>query len=122
MKVAIRADASELIGTGHLMRCLVLADALAAAGAETTFLWSPSSTPWRRMIEARGHRHVTLPVAVPAVECLSTDQRSDAAAVQDALSTGVDLLVVDHYGLDHRWEELARLRANQILAIDDLAN
>lgn len=122
MKVAIRADASELIGTGHLMRCLVLADSLAAAGAETTFLCSPSSTPWRRMIEARGHRHVTLPIAVPAAECLSTDQRSDAAAVQDALSAGVDLLVVDHYGLDHRWEQLARMRANQILAIDDLAN
>jgi UDP-2,4-diacetamido-2,4,6-trideoxy-beta-L-altropyranose hydrolase len=131
MKVAIRADASREIGTGHLMRCLTLADALAATGADAIFLCAPSSVPWYDVIEAHGHRHATLSAAAPAeasdassphAGLLPWSQESDAAAMLDALSTPVDWLIVDHYGLDHRWEQIVRRRSGRILAIDDLAD
>ena len=41
MKVAFRADASIEIGTGHVMRCLTLADRLRERGATTHFLCRP---------------------------------------------------------------------------------
>lgn len=38
MKVWIRADGNEQIGTGHVMRCLAIAEALEAAGVPVCFV------------------------------------------------------------------------------------
>ena len=34
----------------------------------------------------------------------------------------VDLLVIDHYGIDIKWEEKLRVKSNKIMVIDDLAD
>ena len=131
MKVAFRTDASTRMGTGHVMRCLVLAEALRARGAHAEFICR----------EHQGHLIATLrehafPVArLPAPSSAGDAGKENYAAwlgvspLEDAEQTmqalpvdDPDWIVVDHYGLDIEWETRVRARAGRMLVIDDLAD
>lgn len=132
MHIAFRTDASLHIGTGHVMRCLTLADALRERGAQSTFMCRPHAGHLLELIQQRGHTAKALALAddafgAPAkpshAKWLGTDWASDAAQTQQALSGQVvDWLVVDHYALDRRWEQAMRLHTRRTIAIDDLAD
>ena len=55
MNVCFRVDASKQIGSGHVVRCLTLADALRDRGAETTFVCRELEGNLLNLIRARGH-------------------------------------------------------------------
>lgn len=56
--IVIRADANEFIGTGHVMRCLSIADAFAVRNREVRFATSDHSAD--RMIHQRGYDTICL--------------------------------------------------------------
>ena len=130
-QVAIRTDAGQLIGGGHVMRCLTLADALAEHGAKVTFVTAAMPDPLARRIEGAGHGIARI-TAEPGLTREGADwhdpplndeaQRRDAEASMEAIGGTADWVVVDHYLLGRAWEEAARKAARQILVIDDLAN
>lgn len=137
MSVFIRVDAGEAIGGGHLMRCLTLADALAAKGQPVTFLMGPPGRPWLDRVRARGHRVDLLPqTGTPAkpggyadrapahAAWLATGWAADAAACAEVLrqAGGAELVILDHYGLDARWQAQVRPLARRLMVIDDLAD
>lgn len=137
MHVAFRADASLQIGTGHVMRCLTLADALRERGASCTFVCRPHPGHLLALIAQRGHQALALPGLQDGAQpnhngtayghWLGTDWATDAQDTQQALRTytggqPVDWLVVDHYALDARWEEALRPLPQRIMVIDDLAD
>lgn len=133
MKVALRTDASERIGTGHLMRCLTLADTLRSGGARTRFVCRPLPAGLAGLVTDRGHELAGLPAGEaaagsdgdpPHADWLGASQADDAQATLEALSgePAWDWLVVDHYALDARWESRLRGCTRRILAIDDLAD
>jgi UDP-2,4-diacetamido-2,4,6-trideoxy-beta-L-altropyranose hydrolase len=132
-RIAIRTDASLQIGTGHVMRCLTLADALRERGGRCTFICRPHSGHLMDMIAQSGHHPVALPNDgrtthhMPAdpvhAAWLGTDWQTDAQQTREALGAeGVDWLVVDHYALDHRWEQTLRPFCQNLMVIDDLAD
>lgn len=82
------------------MRCLALADGLARAGWHCRFRVAPGTLETVPALARSGHEVV-----------------SDSAPQQQ-----VQLLVVDHYGLDAAFETACRPWARHILAIDDLAD
>jgi len=134
-RVAIRVDASSRIGTGHVTRCLTLADTLVRRGATVEFVCRTMAGDLHDQIEGRGYRVRRLPAGTgaarsreertPHAAWLETDWRTDAAQTVDALAPADQLpawLVVDHYALDARWQRHLRPFVGRILAIDDLAD
>ena len=115
-RIVFRTDASLEIGSGHVMRCLTLADALSEKGAECWFICRAHPGHLAELIRTRGHHcHLLDTVAEP--EQGSVDISSPAHAswlgcsrMLDAAQTHVILaemcpawLIVDHYALDAHW-------------------
>lgn len=128
--VLIRADATPRMGGGHVMRCLTLADALAARGATVQFICAEILPTLARRVEASGHRlsriagDPALAVDNPGWDTrLLTDaaQRSDAEAALAAATHPPSWVIVDHYRLSAAWETRAAM-LGRVLVIDDLAN
>ena len=136
MRVVFRADASNTIGTGHVMRCLSLAEALRERGAKCAFVFRDHKGHLIEKIRQEDFECIALaksteirekddadePVLAHA-EWLGESWQSDAKQTIEALGAErVDWLVVDHYALDKRWEEILRPHAKNIMVIDDLAD
>jgi len=130
-RVLFRADASIDIGTGHVMRCLTLADALREQGVECAFICREHPGHLLEEIACRGHAPLALPPANGPLSqdgpdhahWLGTDWQTDAVQTL-GLARGLrpDWIVVDHYALDIHWQRAVRARAGRILVIDDLAD
>jgi UDP-2,4-diacetamido-2,4,6-trideoxy-beta-L-altropyranose hydrolase len=137
MQITFRTDASLQIGTGHVMRCLALAEALKAKGAQCLFICREHPGNLIEQINQRGFIVRALPVNSKEMvsdelnstahseydSWLGTDWKTDAA--QTKLSVGkkvYDWLIVDHYALDEKWEKALRSRCRRLMAIDDLAD
>lgn len=133
MQIFFRTDASVQIGTGHVMRCLTLADALRDAGAKCTFICRSHTGNLMDLIHQRGHTSIALATktAPPAdkqemlhhAAWLGSDWVSDASETAQRLGPQcADWLVVDHYALDERWETALRPHCKRLMVIDDLAD
>lgn len=133
MKVAFRVDASHDIGTGHVMRCLALAEQLQGSGGICRFVCRDFSGNMAEFVRERGFQCDLLPAACFATEAqvgheyahwLGGTQLEDAEQTRQVLCDGaVDWLIVDHYALDAAWERQIRGSVSvHLLAIDDLAN
>ncbi len=129
MRAAFRVDASASIGSGHLMRCLALAEALRRRDIFSTFLCRSFSGHAGNVILQHGFDLRLLPIGTqtaspppPHAAWLGASQEEDAAACVAQLPDGTDILVIDHYALDVRWETAMRPLSKVQLVIDDLAN
>lgn len=135
MKIAFRADASIQIGTGHVMRCLTLAEALKRQGHECLFICREHQGHLGELIAAKGFSLHLLPAGDEAehksaalnwnhhANWLGVTWQQDAEQTCFILSSQpVDWLVVDHYALDARWERQIAEYATRIMVIDDLAD
>lgn len=115
-RILFLANAGADVGGGHVMRCLTLAQALEAGGAECAFVDSPSAAP---ILSRYGSLDHTL-LAMARTDDLRglTKAASDFSKV---FKPGV--IVVDHYGADASHEkDLAAASGALIAVIDDLAN
>lgn len=127
ISVLIRVDSSVTIGSGHVTRCLVLAHQLTSNGCRVTFVCRRHAGNLLNVIADQGFD-------INELDLLEVQEDGYARWIgaswkQDALDVlnivkqvKADVVVVDHYGLDARWEHEVAKDGSIIVVIDDLAN
>lgn len=130
-----RADASLEIGTGHVMRCLTLADELKRQGHQCVFICREHEGHLGELVASKGYELYLLAGPHNAEEqptaemnhahvgWLGVPWQRDAEQTLELLpAMEADWLVVDHYALDARWVRHVAAAVGRILVIDDLAD
>ncbi|MCB1764847.1 MAG: UDP-2,4-diacetamido-2,4,6-trideoxy-beta-L-altropyranose hydrolase [Candidatus Competibacteraceae bacterium] len=133
-RVVIRADASIQIGSGHVMRCLTLADALRERGADVQFICRDLPGHLGGVLADKGYPVYWLPASgedetvilahTAHSTWLGVPWTVDVDQTQACLAglSEIDWLIVDHYALDRAWELRMRPLVKRIMVIDDLAD
>lgn len=112
MNIAIRTDASTVMGTGHVMRCLTLAEALRTKGYRVSFVCR----------NLPGHINVKIIERQFELIQLENEALEHQQCIEIFSYLKPDMIIVDHYALDVRWESSMRFFCKHIMVIDDLAN
>ncbi|MDB9957979.1 UDP-2,4-diacetamido-2,4,6-trideoxy-beta-L-altropyranose hydrolase [Oceanospirillaceae bacterium] len=129
MKVVIRTDSANWIGSGHVMRTMVLAKALIEANVDVVFVCLPLNGNLIKYIKSKGFSviQLSLPCSEPSrIKANSYATWIPHSSIQDsneliAKVKQADWVVVDHYSLSYKWESKVKRALNcRILAIDDL--
>ena len=106
-QAVFRCDAGRSIGTGHLIRCLALAEALMERGWACRFLSLP------------GSRAAVSRFARQAMEIVEAHAVDDPGAVRALVPQGCDLFVLDSYRLGIQHETALKGWASSTLVLDD---
>ncbi len=129
MKIVIRVDSSVQIGSGHTMRCLVLARELRANCHNVQFVVRDLDGNAIDLIEKQGFNVCVLPKSSNKILPKSDDDY--LAWLQESVEVDAkqfiniaqnpDIVVVDHYALDYDWESRVKGKFGcKIVVLDDL--
>jgi UDP-2,4-diacetamido-2,4,6-trideoxy-beta-L-altropyranose hydrolase len=117
VNIVIRADASQYIGYGHIMRCLSLAGELKKRNVEVNFICREDKGNLIEFIKGNNFGVLRLPSEI------SIEKDAELTSALLFGKTGSpDYLIVDHYGLDISWEEYLKPHAKRMMVIDDFVN
>jgi UDP-2,4-diacetamido-2,4,6-trideoxy-beta-L-altropyranose hydrolase len=110
--VLIRADASAVIGAGHVMRCLAVAEALLEPGVAVTLAAAELPDALRRRLTEAGVGVIDIPGPAGGAD----DLQATGAAVKNA-----DRVILDGYQFDETYRRSLRAAAAgaPVLAFDD---
>tara|TARA_R110002110_G_scaffold2830_1_gene14157 strand:+ start:88115 stop:89251 length:1137 start_codon:yes stop_codon:yes gene_type:complete len=134
--VVFRADANQIMGIGHIMRCVTIADAFTLLGYQSIFLVRFLPNWVGDLVKAQGHELHHLKnistklsyidddiVANNYQEWLGCSWKKDAYDVLNyVMKLKPEYLVVDNYALDEKWERVISEHVGKLIVIDDLAN
>ncbi len=112
MNIIIRTDASKIIGTGHLMRCLALAQAMKTNQYKPVFLTNISSSFLEDRLITEGIEFIYIPENI--------DKFTD---IQETIKIAQKLdskwLIIDGYQFDTEYQKQFKTAGLKVLFFDD---
>ena len=127
MNIVFRVDSSKNIGSGHLIRCITLANELCKKKHSVTFICRALPGNLINLAEQK-HLVRILPLIKTLqfddfyLDWLGSTQDQDAKQTIENMPNNVDLLVVDSYALSEFWHKKLRKYTRKIMVIDDLSD
>ena len=113
IRVAIRADAGNALGTGHFARACAVADALSAAGGtEVMLVTSQEGTAFVPAYFPSG-------ISVVALAAADTGPARSMEALR-RINWAPDVIYLDQYGEVPEWEAQAKEAGAGLVVLDDL--
>jgi UDP-2,4-diacetamido-2,4,6-trideoxy-beta-L-altropyranose hydrolase/UDP-4-amino-4,6-dideoxy-N-acetyl-beta-L-altrosamine N-acetyltransferase len=131
MKAIFRVDSSLKMGTGHVMRCLTLAQVLKENGMNVEFICRKHEGSLIDKIrssvfvvhELKVFEETKVDTKLAHSHWLGATQQQDADDCIDILKADKsDWLIVDHYALDEQWQKRLKPYYEKLMVIDDLAD
>jgi len=121
----IRADGPFEIGTGHITRCLAIAEELKNSFTKIIFLTKKSTGDLIDVIEKNGFEVKILDTQTKQLIEDKYDFNNEIKIITTLLTpykSNLNFLLIDHYGIDINYESPLRKIFKKIFVIDDLAN
>jgi UDP-2,4-diacetamido-2,4,6-trideoxy-beta-L-altropyranose hydrolase len=135
MNIVIRTDASFQIGTGHVIRCLTLAEILRLQSARVIFICREHPGNLCDYIESKGFKVLRLAMpgqdeatesdcyndqGPPHLSWLGVSWQKDAdETIAILLQEETDRLIIDHFGVDISWEHRVKMSVPLKIAVID---
>lgn len=133
MRVVFRVDSSDVLGHGHIARCVVFANLLRSHGVTSHFICRAHPGNSAQTITNNQHNLIVLPIVkrrrlgsdgIDHVDSLG------ATVIEDADETSVVLksirprwLIIDHFSVNAQWERRVRENCDaNIMVIDGQAD
>lgn len=135
--VIVRCDSSQIIGNGHVMRSLTLAEKLCRYGYLVSFICRQHRGNLITFIEQKGYKVHRLPVddscsvnnfindsrSLSYFHWLASTQEQDALACVPIIERyQPEWVIVDHYAIDYCWQRRIKKYCGNLMVIDDLAD
>ena len=115
MKVAFRVDSSNLIGTGHVRRCLKLAEDLRHKCNKIIFITKDLKNNFNDLIKKKQFKLVLIKKSREKKNIFQDSNVTKKICKKHA----IDILVKDHYDLNSNWEKNNKRNINKLVVIDD---
>lgn len=107
----IRVDANETIATGHVMRCLSIADAAKKLGKDTTFIMADDSA--EQLVKSKGYKTIILHTPWNDMD------KETGKLLEIIQKNGISRLLIDSYQVTENYLK-ALSEATKVTYIDDL--
>ena len=116
-RIYFRCDASTSIGSGHVIRCITLANFLKKKGFDTIFISKKLNGNLFSLILKKKHKIIPL-----SKKSTTESEVKEIFKRLKNFNNKKDWMVVDHYSIGKKWESKIITKIPKLFVIDDLCD